>query len=223
MMKTGTTHGLTILGIMLLAVFAAIGLIIFSHILQTTDVALFYSINAGYPLPFVDQSMVLLSIYGRELFWIVLAILLWVFDGKEGKRTVFMIAILFVLLTIVGYLLKTLEFRPRPYSTLSGVRLLVSPEGDSSFPSGHALIVSGGAVLLLMRMKMKWVLPVAVESSLVAYSRIYVGVHYPLDVLAGSILGIAFACIVVGQTTRLTNVYNKLATSLKEQFRNPHT
>ncbi len=191
-------------------VFAALDLIVFSHLLQSTDVSLFCLINSNSPLPLLDSVMVLSSLYGREVFWGVLTTAFFVFSGREGRRTAFILAILFMLLSVVGYTLKFLEYRDRPFQVMS-IRLLVAPEYDSSFPSGHALISMGGATVTWVRARRRWAVLIGGESSLVAYSRIYVGVHYPLDVLAGSVLGISIACLLLGQTNRLMTVYDKLS------------
>lgn len=134
----------------------------------------------------------------------------FVFGGEEGKKTVFLLCVLFLLLTTLSYSLKFLEFRDRPFQTLDRVKLLIAPVYDSSFPSGHALIVMGGATIIWLRMKRIWAVPIGIESFLVAYSRIYVGVHYPLDVLSGSILGMAIACLLMGQSKSLMILYDKL-------------
>jgi len=205
------------LGITFIVVFLTLDFVIFSHLFQSTDVSLFYSINAGYSSSLLDLVMVLLSIYGRELFWSVLIVVIFVFGGEEGRKTAFILGVLFLLLTAVGYSLKFLEFRFRPFQTLNGVRLLIAPEYDSSFPSGHALIVMGGATVVWLRMKRRWAVSIGIESFLVAYSRVYVGVHYPLDVLFGSILGMAVACLLIGQSNSLMVLYDKLSKMSRQQ------
>ena len=206
MEKSEVEKHLSALGVGLLAVYSVFSLIVLSHILEPVDIGLFRSINAGFSVPFLDGVMILLTLYGRELTWVSITVLLFFLGGKEGKNTSLTLVFLFALLIVVGYSLKIVEFRPRPYDVLSEVRLLVPPEVDSSFPSGHALLVSGGATVTWLRMKKRWAVPIAVDSFLVAYSRIYVGVHFPLDVLGGSVLGIAVACLVVGQQDRLAAI-----------------
>ncbi len=208
MLKEEYGRRLTIIGLVFLAAFGLLDLTVFLHAFPSF-VSLFYLINAGYPP--LDQVMVLLTLYGREVFWVVLSTSLFLFGGERGKRTAFMLGILFLILTVVGYSVKFLEFRPRPFQVLDNVRLLVAPPHDSSFPSGHALISMGGAALTWLRVRRRWAILIGVESSLVAYSRIYVGVHYPMDALAGSFLGIAIACLLMGQAGRLIAFYDKLA------------
>src|SRR5437879_12384938 len=67
----------------------------------------------------------------------------------------------------------------------------VSTDLDSSFPSGHVLIVTIGATFSLLKFKKRVVsLLLSLEAAIVCYSRVYVGMHYPLDVVAGVLLGI---------------------------------
>jgi membrane-associated phospholipid phosphatase len=198
---------LNIIGIALIVLFAILDFVVFSGRLQSSDTASFYSINSAHTLAF-DYAMIFLSNYGRELLWGCIIILLWFLGNKESKFTAFILIISFLSLTVLGESLKLLEFRQRPFETLLDVRLLVRPPTDSSFPSGHALMVCAGATVAWHRMKKRYSLPLMLESSLVAYSRIYVGVHYPLDVISGSILGIAIACLILAQSDKVNALYN---------------
>jgi len=198
---------LNIIGIALIALFIILGVVVFSGRLQSSDTTLFYSINSTHTLAF-DYVMVFLSNYGRELLWGCIIILLWFLGGRESKLTAFILVISFLSLTVLGESLKLLESRQRPFETLLDVRLLVRPPTDSSFPSGHALNACAGATVAWHRMKKRYSLPLMLESSLVAYSRIYVGVHYPLDVISGSILGIAIACLILAQSDKVNALYD---------------
>ncbi len=93
---------------------------------------------------------------------------------------------------VCNSLLKPLVGRIRPCNVLEGVHLLVNCTKSFSFPSSHATNIFTGTMLLsFVYPKLKTVLlGLAV---LVSYSRIYVGVHYPLDVVAGIILGVLCA------------------------------
>ena len=110
-----------------------------------------------------------------------------------------MLAVVFIAIIIIGLSLKAVYYRPRPFlnPTLSSVdHVLVPKDLDSSFPSGHALIVAGGAATAFFFLRKRYSIPLIVEAALVSYGRVYVGVHYPTDVLAGVILGVAIAFII---------------------------
>jgi undecaprenyl-diphosphatase len=114
--------------------------------------------------------------------------------GKRQARITILLALVAVALSdhISSALLKPLVGRLRPSHALEGVHLLAGRGGRYGFPSSHAAnIFSAWAILALRHPRLKYSLlaiPLAV-----AYSRIYVGLHYPLDVIAGAFLGLAIA------------------------------
>jgi membrane-associated phospholipid phosphatase len=77
---------------------------------------------------------------------------------------------------------------------LANVRLLVGCTTLPSFPSNHAVNASALATLAVLYRPRLW-LPTTLLALVVGYSRVYVGVHYPLDVLAGGVLGIVVALV----------------------------
>jgi membrane-associated phospholipid phosphatase len=149
----------------------------------------------------LNQLMILLTMYGRELFWPVAIILLFVLGGWTGKKTAVIIAISMIILVPLGTIAKEAVARPRPAIPKSD--FLIAADSEFSFPSGHALIVSAGATVALLLFnntprKLVVSLALAVESALVCISRVYVGGHYPLDVAGGILLGVGVSLIFVG-------------------------
>ena len=94
--------------------------------------------------------------------------------------------------------LKALADRPRPFEALPQAHRLMGATVGASFPSGHAATAFAGAVALGVLTR-RAVPALFVLALAIAYSRVYVGVHYPVDVLAGALLGsaVAFAMLAL--------------------------
>lgn len=96
---------------------------------------------------------------------------------------------------LVNLTIKPLTARIRPYEVIEGLELLVHPQSDFSFPSGHTSAAFAVAVVMLRLLPRRYGVPALVLAVLIALSRLYVGVHYPTDVLAGAVIGSTVALI----------------------------
>jgi membrane-associated phospholipid phosphatase len=185
------------LGIASILLSTLLNLLVFSNMLQAYDASLFLRIN-GLNLPqFLNELNIYASLYGREYFWGTVLVLIFLLGDSTSRKKMIELAILFAIGIMLGDIIKGVEFRPRPFETLQNVALRVRPDFDSSFPSGHALIVSIGATYGLISFNRARFLSIllAFEAAFVCFSRVYVGVHYPLDVVGGIFLGISIAFI----------------------------
>lgn len=198
----------------LLAGFAVLALLIVQNNVPVSewDRTAFGAVNnpTGKTL---DKMMIGLSKYGREAVWIGVTALLFVFGKKDGRKAAVLLTITFLILIPLGSILKTEIDRSRPVP-LSSDHVLMLNETDPSFPSGHAVIVSAGAIILLLRFNRgKQIVAsiiLAIEAALVSYSRVYVGVHYPLDVFAGILLGTGIACAVVASSKYMGPIFSRI-------------
>lgn len=130
------------------------------------------------------------------VFWIALSLLLIAF--KKTRRAGLCCALALVLdLLAVNIILKPLIARPRPFYVLPEISLLIPTPGEFSFPSGHSASSLCAAWAAFRSMKRKIGVPLLVLAALIALSRLYVGVHYPTDVIGGALLGIALGEIAV--------------------------
>jgi membrane-associated phospholipid phosphatase len=168
--------------------------------ITSADKAAFLAINNAH-IQSLNEFMILLSQYGREAFWIITIILLFIFGGWSGKKTAVVMAISMLVLIPIGTIAKDVVARERPIIPQSD--FLVTSDKESSFPSGHATIVSAGAAVAFAlfrnnNRKIAISIGLAAEATLVCISRIYVGGHYPTDVLGGILLGVGVSFVFVG-------------------------
>ena len=166
--------------------------------ISKVDSLAFLDINNSH-YPAFNQIMIWLTQFGREIFWPIAIILLFVLGGWTGKKTAVVIAISMLVLVPLGVLAKDIVARPRPVIPQSD--FLIAPDQEYAFPSGHAMIVSAGAA----------------EAALVCLSRIYVGGHYPLDVVGGILLGVGVSLIFVGIEKRIESLIMPIKKMLKRQ------
>jgi undecaprenyl-diphosphatase len=94
----------------------------------------------------------------------------------------------------IGQLVGGAIDRPRPYEAMTGVHLLVDKTADFSFPSDHATVAGAVAMGLLLANR-RWGIVAGVAAIVMAVARVYVGAHYPGDVIAGLVLGALVAAV----------------------------
>jgi undecaprenyl-diphosphatase len=108
--------------------------------------------------------------------------------------------ILFVTLifcaVITNAVIKPLVARPRPCHIFTNIRLLISCPMDFSFPSGHTMSSFAAAVIIVHANQALGVIAF-ILAVLISFSRLYLFVHYPSDVLAGTVFGITIACVML--------------------------
>jgi undecaprenyl-diphosphatase len=161
------------------------------------DRALFNIINQGMSNPVTDRLMTLITNGEHWVLAIVLAvsIMLWK-DRHRGAYILLGLVVVFALCDqSSAHWLKPLFERPRPCNVIAQTHLLIHCSGAFAFPSAHAANTMGSAIWLTWYYPhLRWVFFSA--SFLVSISRIFVGVHYPLDILGGWILG-AFNAVII--------------------------
>jgi undecaprenyl-diphosphatase len=96
----------------------------------------------------------------------------------------------------VNLLIKPLVNRARPYEVIDGLTSVIGPMSDKSFPSGHSCAAFLIAVILYNNVPKKYGIFSLVIACLIAISRIYMGVHYPTDVICGALIGIIIGITV---------------------------
>ncbi len=156
------------------------------------DTALFYAVNHGLENKFLDIIMSIITDIG---YWKIPLLAAWlclmIFGGKKGRITGIVLVVSLILIDLFNsFPLKSLFERTRPCNIpWLDARILVPTSNSYSFPSSHAANVFGMATILSNKYRRVrfYFFSVAL---VVGISRIYVGVHYPFDVLAGAAVGI---------------------------------
>ena len=142
--------------------------------------------------PVLDAIFKFITHLGDEgIIWIVLTLVLLCF--KKTRRYGIVMGISLVVGTVIGnFALKNIIARPRPFTVNSDMlaNLIVTPPDSYSFPSGHTLSSFECATALFMCNK-KMGIPALILAALIGFSRNYLYVHYPTDVIVGALLGIA--------------------------------
>ena len=170
---------------------------ILSFLAEHFDLPILDWIAANLSCPFLDAVMPLITLLGDAgIFWIALAAIC-LFFPKYRKMGLSMGAALVIGLLLCNVTLKPLVARIRPYEYQfdhfgKSISLLVSTPHDYSFPSGHT-IASFEAATAIWFHNRKLGIGAMVLAVLISFSRLYLYVHYPTDVLASVLLGIGIA------------------------------
>ena len=166
------------------------------------DAKIFLFINKALVNPVFDLLMPSITNLGDKRFILALAVLLIVIFYRSKKGPGILLLIGLAVSALAANLLKVFFSKPRPFIAFKDVHLLVKElDKNHSFPSGHATLVFMAAVILASYFKRGYLFFIA--AIIVCFSRVYVGVHYVSDVLAGAALGGAIGYVLVYAAKRL--------------------
>lgn len=144
--------------------------------------------------PLWNKVMIFITTLGNAGFiWIVIALVLTL--RKDTRRTGLTLGLGLVLCLVLGNLfLKNIFARPRPFHAIEEIEPLIKPPVDYSFPSGHTMASFTAAFIIFFRDRTygAWALILA---GLIGFSRLYLQVHYPGDVLGGIVIAYLFAVL----------------------------
>ncbi len=172
-------------------------------LIQEVDVAVLLWIQDSIRNPVMDAILVVYTTMGNAgILWIAVSGIMLCFPRW---RRIGLLALISMLLCYCfnDVLIKNLVMRPRPLDTVEQLTVLVPPLSSSSFASGHT--VSTFAAVNIYRRKTSKMVAAALFflAILMGFSRVYVGMHYPSDVLVGMIIGLAGSQLVWYWSRRL--------------------
>lgn len=142
--------------------------------------------------PVLDKIMLFITSLGDDgLFWIAIGVICLAF--KKHRKMGLQLLISMLCTFILGNLIiKNLVARPRPCDIDTAVTLLLSRPHGHSFPSGHSINSMVAAVALFLNNK-KIGIPAVIIATMIGFTRLYLFVHFPTDVLAGFAIAILVA------------------------------
>ena len=147
---------------------------------------------------FVDGLWIAYTHLGDAgILWIVLSVVLLLSPKTRKAGFLSLLAMGLGLLCTNG-IIKHVVARPRPYVVLERLIPLVTSGDPNSFPSGHTSAAFSAAIVWARTLPWKWGRVAAIVAAiLMGFSRLYVGVHFPSDVLAGALLGSLYAGVIL--------------------------
>lgn len=174
------------------------------------NVILFYAINNGMDNSVFDFIMPSITNFGSLIAWSLICGLIFIFGGETGKKVAILGLTALFLSNVAVFVLKYVIAEPRPFLTLSHVDLLTPENEIYSFPSGHTASSFAAATVIGLKYsfmakgkKYRLIYPLLAFASIIGFSRIYIGVHYPLDVVFGAIVGMISALLVLRSENKI--------------------
>ncbi len=155
--------------------------------LNTLDIQILQFFNLSYHIPILDTFATFISYYGLVAVGFIIAIILYLYSTDKSKKVAKELIIVVITVFILTQIIKLFIMRPRPFTVVDNLNVLTSVN-DASFPSGHTATATAISYILARNYGHRIILGILVL--LVGISRLYLGVHYPSDVLGGFIIGL---------------------------------
>lgn len=164
--------------------------------LMTLEESILLWIQSNVRNEWLTPVFIFITKLGNGGFIWILGSILLLAPKKTRKIGVMAVAALICSVLIDNVMLKNAVARTRPYEVIEGLTSLVGVQKDFSFPSGHTGSSFAAAVVMFRGLPKKFGVPALILAFLIGFSRLYVGVHYPTDVLAGALIGTGIALLV---------------------------
>lgn len=158
--------------------------------ITSVDHAVLLFIQENFRVPWLTPVVEFISSLGNAgLFWIVMSLILLCFKRTRRAGLAGLLSLLLCFI-VTNLCLKNVVARMRPYHRFEDILPLIGHPGDFSFPSGHSASAFAAAGAFRKYLPKKAGILYIVLAACIALSRLYLGVHYPTDVLAGVLVGL---------------------------------
>jgi len=176
---------------------------------MSLDESVFRFLNQAGSSLGLDLFMLAISAVGLTFIIVLVGPILW---WRKQRELAFDVVVLIIISDLITEGLKLLFMRERPFEVLTDVHTLpwgwLASATSPSMPSGHAARAFAMATLVALGTRPRWGALALALAALIGLSRIYLGLHWPSDVLAGALLGVVLAFIMQWIRQR-DNVYTR--------------
>lgn len=177
--------------------------------IQSFDTSVLDAIQDTLSCGFLDFFTVFISYLTTSgIIWIAVGVVLLFFRRTRAAGVILLTALALGYLT-GDLLLKHLVNRPRPF-TATDIELLIKQPSGASFPSTHSTLAAASTTVLLVKKRELGFVALAL-TVIIAFSRLYLYVHYPTDVLCGLVLGVlcGAAALLIAKAVKLDQKLNQ--------------
>lgn len=177
-------------------------------LLERFDKTLLDIFNQDIKNPAFDFLFPLITRLGEAIVFIPLCLWLLFCEKKKGKRAAVLLVFTYFAAHAVILALKRVTHRPRPFLVYPDLHILGPVPPFSSFPSGHVALTTALAIVLGAKYEnLQWLMWILV--ALVAVSRMYMGLHYPIDVAGGAGVGLVVGYSVIYAEKQFDRKFSK--------------
>jgi undecaprenyl-diphosphatase len=182
--------------------------------LHHIDIEILYFFNHSLSSPVFDKFFsIITNVNNWFIAYVILLFISFLKGGLKGKIAVLGVILLIIFTDQVSYkILKEIVQRPRPCMALTNVITPLGCNGTWSFPSNHAVNNFAAATFYyILFPRLKWAL--FITAALVSISRVYLGLHYPSDILGGAVIGTAFGYLFALAAVKTVALINERKTN----------